>query len=292
MSLDMEKVRAAKARVEQQLAASGGGSRASFWRPETKTSKIRVMPAWTEEGSFSGQFWREVGQHWNVSEDKKAPVLCPLMTERWEGEKNCPICEYVDELKADKSDVAAWERVKKIRAKKTFFLNIIDLTDPTYTVQDVADEKSKNPEGEIAFEVGDPKLRVYAAPPTVYDAIMGIITVNNFDITDLAKGNDITITKGLAANKKYTKYTATPMIIPTASIVGPDVELPDLTNVGWVVTADDMVQLLAEGQPSTQSELTSGDSEKALGDGESDTEESTDDDAEDLEAKMKAHLKG
>lgn len=242
MAIDMAKIQQQKAKLSQELSR-GGGQSAKFWRPSDGANVVRIMPPWTDEGSLAGQFWREVGQHWGVSSDQKGPVLCPKATEDLDGD--CPICDFVEELRKDKTNVQAQETAKEIRAKKAYLLNIVDTDDPVYNAKDVAEYKKARPDRDVPFEAGSPKIQVYACPKTIFDQILNTIMQNNLDITDLDKGHDITINrsgKGLT-----TRYTVTPQISATSADVSMDDELPALDQIGYLMDFAGMTELLTTG---------------------------------------------
>lgn len=241
--LDMDKVLQQKQELDEKLAARG--SSAKFWKPKAGTNRIRVMPGWSNEAPFAGQFWREVAQHWNVSEDQKAPILCPKYTKHMDGE--CPICDFVEELKSRKTDVAALELAKDLKAKAAFLLNILDLEDEEYTAQDVADWKKERPDKDVPFSVGDAKIQVYASPPTVFNGILTVITTNRMDITDTQKGHNIVVNKIPAKDRLRTKYEVTPEIKSTKAKISPETEFNALDKIGFVMSSQDMTKLLADG---------------------------------------------
>jgi hypothetical protein len=240
----LERVAQAKAEAEERLSR-GGGTRAQFWKPKDGANLIRILPAWTDKvPEFAAQFWREVAQHWNVSSDQKGPILCPRKTPGLSGP--CPICELVDELKKDKANVQAKSVVKEIRAKTTYLFNIVDSKDPEYTAQDVATWTTANPGEDCPFAAGDMKIQVYAAPLTVYDTILGIITTGSNDITRLEEGRGVTITRFPNKDPKKTRYQVTPEMSPSAINVG-DREFPQLHQMGFTMAYDEMLDLLHSG---------------------------------------------
>lgn len=240
MSLDWNKLNQQKAALEEKLS-KGGGTRAKFWKPQDGLNRIRVMPSWTSEGDFKGQFWREVAQHWNVSEEQRGPVLCPKRTPYLEGD--CPICELVEALKRDRGNVAAAETQKEIRAKTAFLLNVVDLDDSEYTASDVAEFKKGRPDADVPFSAGNVKVQVYACPSTVFNQILSTIQVNRIDVTDATEGHDITIKKTGKGLK--TRYETNIVIKPSAA---PAVDrLPALDEVGYQMSFEDMTDLLAGG---------------------------------------------
>lgn len=254
MSSVLDKVRNAKQEAEDRLSR-GGGPRASFWKPKNGDNRIRIMPPWLNPTGdpdyavpenltfYEGQFWRQVAQHWNVSEDQKGPILCPKQTPGLEGD--CPICEFVESLKEDKSDVQAIALAKEIRAKVTYLLNIVDMADPVYTADDVAEWKKERPDNDVPFAAGDTKVQLYAAPLTVYDAILGLIVANGKDITRLQDGRVVVLTRHPNKNPIKTRYTVVPSFDAEAfELKG---ELPQLHQQGYLMDYDKMLDLLHNG---------------------------------------------
>lgn len=236
-------VDAQKKVTQEQLARGGGRSSARFWRPEAGDNHVRLMPSW--DVTLGGQFWREVAQHWNVSDDQKGPILCPKKTPGLEGD--CPICELVEVLKADKTNLEAQKFSKDIRAKKTYLINVIVRKDPEYTAQDVAEFAQARPDEECPFEVGDPKIQIYACPITIFDAILGIITSSREDITDLHHGRELQIKKIPNKDRIKTRYEVYPSLREEdTKLVNP--AIPDLSQIGYVLDYDKMVALIGESR--------------------------------------------
>lgn len=239
----LDKVNEQKKRTEEQLSRGGGRSSARFWRPENGDNKIRVMPQWKDD--LDGQFWREVAQHWNVSADQKGPVLCPKETPDLEG--TCPVCELVQSLRGDKSNVEAQRLSKDLRAKKTYFLNVVVEKDPVYTAQDIAEHKQARPDAEASFAVGDPKIQIYACPLTIFDSVLGIIHSSGKDITDLKEGRGIRVNKIPNKDRLKTRYEVYPDL--DASDTGfSEPALPALDKVGFTLDREGMLQLLDGGR--------------------------------------------
>lgn len=243
MGLDLAKLR--KAQAEVQARTTRGGPGMKFWRPQDGVNRIRILPPWTEEGEFAGSFWREVWQHWNVTEES-GPILCPKKTPGAE-DNDCPICDFVDMLKNQKSDVKAQELAKDLRAKVAYLMSIVDLADSVYTAKDVADWKKERPEKEAPFEVGDPKVQVYAATTTIYEQVASIILTNEMDITNREEGHNIILTKHGNKNKMLTRYTVQPDLKKTKAPLPPEFTLPDLSSIGRFQPMDEMTKLLSEG---------------------------------------------
>jgi gp32 DNA binding protein like len=243
MSSLLDKVNEQKKRTEEQLARGGSRTSARFWKPENGDNKVRIMPQWRND--LGGQFWREVAQHWNVTEDQKGPVLCPKETEGMDGE--CPICELVQALRADKTNVEAQRLAKELKAKKTYLLNVVVKKDPIYTAKDVAEYTQSRPDAECPFSVGDPKIQVYACPLTIFDQILGIINNSGSDITDLTVGRGISIKKIPNKDRLKTRYEVYPDLEKSdAGLNNPT--LPALDQVGFQLDYNGMVDLLSRGK--------------------------------------------
>lgn len=284
MGLDYEKLKKAAQELQARMNR-GGGPSMRFWKPANGKNTVRILPAWTEEGVFAGQFFREVHQHWNVTEES-GPVLCPKKTPEASHDKECPICDFVEQLRAQKSNVQAQELAKELRAKVAYLFSIVDLNDPEYTAKDVAEWKKDRPDSDCPFEVGDIKIQCYAAGTTVANDIMNIVIANEMDITDVESGNNVYITKIPNKNPMQTKYTVTPEIKKTKAPITASTKLPDLSKIGKVQSYDDLVKLLGEGPagsfkslPANAGAAKSGDSSWVEGEG-----------GGDLAAEMKAQL--
>lgn len=262
MALNMTKVLAQKAALEERMTRGSGGGGIKWWKPANGTNQVRILPPWTNEGEFEGQFWREVSQHWNVSEDLKGPTLCPKLTPGIH--EDCPICEFVDELKARKNDAAAQDLRKKMRAKVAFFLNIIDRKDPTYSAADVAEWKKERPDSEVPFVVGAPKIQTWACQPTIFDQILAAVQVNEIDVTDLEEGKDFQIKKHPNKDPMLTRYEVQMLVKNIVAGLPPETKLPDLAIIGKKSTYEELSKLLASGEGG---DYAAGTSNKRLGAG-------------------------
>lgn len=279
--IDWNKVNSKAQQLEQKLTKKSGGG-AKFWRPRDGENRIRVLTGWATEGDFVGQFWREVAQHWGVSESQSGPIVCPKETPYLEGD--CPICDFVEALKSKKGDLAAQELVKDLRAKTAYLLNVVDLKDPVYTANDVAEYKKSRPENDVPFAVGDTKVQVFAAPSTVFNQILNACKANQMDITDPMSGNDVSLTK--MGKGLTTKYTLTVMLRSTPAPA--DATPVPLNEIGRVLPEDKMLELLAEGPGGAFAGLLgSGGSSNAS---HSLPTGADDDDGEDLAASLRSAL--
>lgn len=295
MSNELEELLAAvnaqKAKIED--SRGGGGPRARFWKPEAGENVIRVMPKWDPE--LKGRFWREVAQHWNVSDDQKGPILCPRETPDMNGE--CPICDLVQALRADKSNVEGKKLADDIRAKKTYLLNIVDQKDAVYTAADVAEHKQARPDDDCPFDVGDPKVQVYACPTTVFESILGIMSTSGTNVTDYKEGRDIRIKKTPnKQDRRKTRYEVYPTLDTRDTGYGETMELPNLSQVGFTLDTDGMYKLLSDGRAAAFLKALPGESSASAGsltaDGAADHSEAAPVSASDLEEQMRQGLLG
>ena len=302
MGIDFNKLNSARKVIEEKLNKSSGNFPTFlFWKPKAGDNLIRIMPPWTSEGEFAGVFWREVSQHWGVSEDQKGPILCPKRTPGIDEE--CPICDFIDELRGMKDDVAAQALAKDLRGKAAYFLNIVDLSDATYTAKDVAEAKQAKPDAEPGFEVGDLKVQVFAAGPTVFNQILANIAENGVDITSGETAKDVKIKK-TGKGVQGTKYEVTVLFGKKSKLDLPhELKLPELDKVGFKMDTAKMLEILSKGKGGDYATALPSGAPKAQAlpkatratksDGNADygiSEEASDED--DLGAKLTAALKG
>jgi hypothetical protein len=76
--------------------------------------------------------------------------------------------------------------------------------------------------------------------------ILNCIMTNDADITDLQKGNDLTINK-TGKGIQGTRYAVTPKLKSTASDVSVSDTLPALDRVGYVMSGPDLISMLTDG---------------------------------------------
>lgn len=245
MGIDYDKLRAAAGALQSRMDRGSLGPSVKFWKPKDGKNTVRIMPPWSEEAPYSGQFFREVFQHWGLQEGA-GPLLCTEKTPHQTGE--CAVCQAVEKLRAKKSDVKAQEMASRIRAKVAYLFSIVDLTDAEYTAKDVAEWAKSRPDTDCPFQAGDPKIQCYAAGPLVANDIMNIIIANELDITNLTEGNNVIITRIPNKNPRLTKYTVTPEIKKTKSSVSPGLELPDLSKIGRAKPYEEVRAMLAESE--------------------------------------------
>lgn len=295
-TVNIDKIHGAKeANEAKQAQLSGSGSGLKIFKFKGSEAKLRIMPPWVEDDEddpklepYKGQFWREVAQHWNINDDQKAPILCPKKTPYIDGDE-CPICDFVEELRSKyKNDPAALELAKDVRAKTAYLLTVIDRNDEKYTAKDVATWKKERPDKDVPFEAGDAKLQVYAAPFTVFNFIINIFAQGG-DIVDLDEGRDVFITRTGKGIK--TKYTVVSGFNNTPAGLEPGQELLDLTSMGYQASVGEMRKLLTDGIGGDYAKsLPSAAADSVASLPDSTDEEEDDADVDDLEAEMRNEL--
>ena len=105
-------------RAAVQAAKVGGGS--EFWTPPDGTSRVRVMPPWSEDVE---DFWFTTGTHYNVGPDGKV-VACPALSNVREG---CFLCRIARRLAKGDEDEA--QESDEISARPRVMLTIVDMDD-------------------------------------------------------------------------------------------------------------------------------------------------------------------
>ena len=108
------------AAVREKLAKTdlrGGGG--GFFSPKDGRSIIRILP---EVGEMQF-FYQQVGTHMLPGTDNRKQFYCPNFTS--EGEFDCPICDYVEELRKS-GDKASLALSSTLRVKRKFWMNVID----------------------------------------------------------------------------------------------------------------------------------------------------------------------
>lgn len=181
------------------LNLGGGG----WWRPVVGVSTIRILPP---VGTMD-YFFVEVGQHY--IDDKAKPHYCPAITS--EGKLPCPICEVNEELyRAGEKDAAS-----KFRASRSFFMNVIDRSNPGQGVQK------------------------YGPGTTVFQAIASMISDPDYgDVSDAVEGYDIKIER-VGEGRENTKYQTRP--VKRSTPLGTDEQMEE-----WLAAAEDLKQFVTD----------------------------------------------
>ncbi|MCF6205315.1 MAG: hypothetical protein L3J47_00280 [Sulfurovum sp.] len=193
MAMNLEKIRKmAKADAaevaEREAKKKNSGSKTLYWKPKPGVSNLRIAPPWATEGINEGMPLREIFQHWNIGEsgyEKGGRIfLCPAKTEGSDTTE-CEVCDLITHLWST-DNPADQEIAKEIKAGRSFASNIIDLDDPSYTEEDLAEwEEGSNGDDTCGFNVGDTKVQVYTYGVTVWRALNDYLT-DGIDLTDLA----------------------------------------------------------------------------------------------------------
>jgi hypothetical protein len=194
MALDLSK---AKAKLQEESARM---SKTKFqtidwWKPQQGKNLVRLMPPWSADDTNpnANQFWREVYMHFKVGPNGWSGS-CPTSTPYGPGGE-CPICEEVERLRST-GNPADSELAKDIRAKQRLYSNIVDMSDPVYTDEDVATWAAEeyNQGKECPFAAGQTKVKVFSYGPQIFKQILDIVT-ESVDVTDLNAGYDLMISR-------------------------------------------------------------------------------------------------
>ncbi|MFA5035632.1 MAG: hypothetical protein WC479_00445 [Candidatus Izemoplasmatales bacterium] len=154
---------------------SGGGG---FFSPPDGRSIIRIMPE-TGEMTF---FYQQVGTHTMPGTDNKKYFYCPNFTS--EGELDCPICDYIEDLKRA-GDKASTALANTLRVKRKFWMNVINRDQPNVGPQ------------------------IFTPGVMVFSQISSLISDPDYgDIFDIKDGIDIIIER--KGQKLETEYQVKP----------------------------------------------------------------------------------
>jgi hypothetical protein len=196
---------------------SGGGG---FFSPPDGRSVIRILP---EVGDMTF-FFQQVGTHMLPDTDNKKQFYCPAFTS--EGELECPICEYVEQLKKDGSK-ASQALADALRVKKKFWMNVID-----------RDHEGVGPQ-------------IFTPGVMIFGQISSLISDPDYgDIFDIEKGIDIIITR--KGKNLETEYQVKPKRDDS-----PLSEDPELVKK-WLDKAHDLTPVEVSEDKEDDEELTKG----------------------------------
>lgn len=147
-----------------------------LWIPPEGRSEIRFLPPWSAEGDIG----YESKWHWNIGPEHKA-LPCPQSIG-----KECPLCEFVRELRGRKDP-----RAQNLYARKRIYYNIV-----------VRSEEEKG-------------VQVYASGVRVYENILSYLYDDEWgDITNIIDGRDM-ILERVGQGKEDTTYTLKPKANPS-----------------------------------------------------------------------------
>lgn len=210
MAIDISKMRG-------KLAQAKGKStqQAKFWKPQTGTQTIRILP--TEDGDpFKSCFF-----HYGINNES---ILCP----KHNFGEECAICNFVAKLYNDK-DEESREMARKLGRKQRFFSPVL-----------VRGEEAEGP-------------RVWGYSKTVYTTLLETVLNPEYgDITDPETGVDIDLRYEKVSGKMYPETTlafkrsSTPMC---SGMTDDECEtilqgVPDFDSLHKRRTSEDVSQLL------------------------------------------------
>lgn len=246
MALDRSKILQARAELDNNKKKFVPFKNIKRFRPAEGDNRIRILPPWTTQGTNANQFWRIIDIHWNVAPQDWQGLrnfTCPFYTPG-AGQGLCLVCRFVQKLRKTKNP-SDLELAKVLGARRTAYMNIVDLKDPVWTEQDRLDwldaqtpVGADGPERVFPWEINKPKVQVFNTGATMRSQIYPVLlsAAEESDFTDLEKGNDIIIHRA-GEGKEGTKYSprisavSTPLNIPGAKeimslLVNLDEEMP------------------------------------------------------------------
>ena len=139
-----------------------------MWKIPEGTSKIRILPPWSETGDIAF----ECKSHWKIPPNDRMVNCLKVIN------KECPICDLVKDLRnRGKADMAS-----KFSAKKSIYYNII-----------VRGEEEKG-------------VQIMRSGIQLYENILSYLYDEDYgDITDVDEGRDVTIERsGQSLDTSYT----------------------------------------------------------------------------------------
>lgn len=161
MAIDISKMR-----NKLNTLKGKGGQQAKFWKPQTGTQTIRILP--TPDGDpFKSFFF-----HYGLNNES---VLCP----KHNFGEECAVCDFVSKLYND-GDEESREMAKKLVRKQRFFSPVL-----------VRGEENEG-------------ARVWGYSKTVYQVLLETVLNPDYgDITDPETGVDIDLKYEKIAGKQY-----------------------------------------------------------------------------------------
>jgi hypothetical protein len=206
----MKKAAAELAEAEARKENRGKSkSKTRYMKAAVGANKLRFMPPWTDEGVNANTFYRKVFMHWGVGGDgsKENPGFRFTCNRETPGAptKDCPICDEMFRLFKTR-DPLDRKHAKTLRAKESYVANVVDLNDPSFTLNDIEEWNKDNAGVDCPFGVGETKVKVYQFGLSVINPILAYI--NNFEVdpTDLDTGSTIIVTR-TGTTKENTSYT-------------------------------------------------------------------------------------
>jgi hypothetical protein len=164
--------RLAKIRDKLDNTEYGSGGGHNFWKTQQGVNVVRIIDG---VGDME-LFWQEVGKHWTP--EKKFFYCLDFTTD---GEEECPICEFVQELYAA-GDAASKKLADQLNVQRRWYVNVL-----------VRGDEAKGPQ-------------VYEAQPSVFKQIGALVSDPDYgsDVYDADEGVDLKITRtGTNMNTRY-----------------------------------------------------------------------------------------
>lgn len=188
--MDREKLKA-----EYDAAMKETGDR-EFWKPKDSLNLIRILPP----KDVKQLFYVKTGAHFGLLGSKME--LCPKETYG----KDCPVCEFVQQLYGEKTQAAA-KLIAALKVRKRYLMNI------------------------IALDIDQVKPLYFLSGITVWKDLCGFIMDDDYgDITHAKTGRNVVIEK--SGSKLQTEYAVrvkpNPTPLPDVSILN---EMKDIREI-------------------------------------------------------------
>lgn len=193
---------------EKSEAKKAGGIRPI--KPSQGNHTYRILPSWRglDADGGSNPFWHDFGQHFirpAAGSKVESVYVCSHKT----FEEECEVCNAINQsMRLDGVSDSDLKTLKDARASQHYLINVLHRSGP-------------------ADKVNEPQLMVVGSK--IFEQIADIVGMYN-DITDLATGRDIAITR------KGTGFDTTYNVVPTAAPSVVDVSImANAINIDAVV---------------------------------------------------------
>lgn len=208
------------------------------------------------------EFWSEGYVHYNLGPEGKSLATCP---KTFNPKAKCPICEYVESLKASK-DKDDKKLMDDIKAKRKIYINVLN--------RDAEDE------------VETPK--VLGIGVTILKGLLEAICDPDYgDITDFEDGRDMTIKKtGKSLNTEYSVLPKPKSSVASEELSKEEIEesMADLDSL-FIEKSYDELEALLNGDEPEEEEYE--EDEESTGSSDADYDDMTIDELEALCKKRK-----
>ncbi len=205
-----------KEQARVQSSGEMGGGKVSWWKAKEGRNVVRILPP-----KGDGRYYFGTRQHFVPGDaGKDLPIVCLREDPKHQDAKDCPICQYVAELReSDEKNLA-----NDLAGKSRYYMNIID--------------KSFEEEGNQVLGCGS----------RMHVDILGTFTDPdvNMDITDPESGVDIIIER-VGMSRNDTRYSVHARIQSLNSPVKFDPEqLVDLDSLVMQVSFEELEKMVKE----------------------------------------------